>query len=97
MYNQITRNISNVDYKTNEPFQGTRIEATIERMMAGKEPIVKDTNLYFTEEQEGVRPEYDIRTDRFDEMLDTIEKSHKAIETAEKKALEGEQPETTEN
>lgn len=55
------------------------IEEKIQQMVLNNEPISDATNLYYTERSEGVRPEMDIRTDRFDialEKMDYVSKTH---------------------
>lgn len=78
-------------YKKVRPSKGTlrvyegyiaeSLEDKISRMMNNKEPIGESTEMRFTERKDGVRPEYDIRTDRFEHALDAadyIDRSHKA-------------------
>lgn len=50
-------------------------EAKIARMTQLKQPIEGGGQIAFTERKEGVKPEYDIRTDKFDiamEMMDKV-------------------------
>ncbi|AXH73732.1 MAG: hypothetical protein [Microviridae sp.] len=59
-------------------YNGETIEEKVRRMMNNKEPI-KDTGpLNYTERKDGVRPEFNIRTDRMEvalEAMDTAAKS----------------------
>lgn len=61
--------------------EGEPIEAKMRRILNNKEPISDGAPIVYTERKEGVKPEYDIRTDRFDiatEAMDKVHKSHKA-------------------
>lgn len=67
--------------KINESYVGESIEAKVDRIMNNKEPITDGAPQIYTERKEGVKPEYDIRTDRFDvavEAMDSISKTHVA-------------------
>lgn len=69
-------NMQNVDI-----FEGEPIEHTIERMISNNEPITEGSELIYTEKADGVRPEFNIKTDRFElatEGKDLIEKNRKA-------------------
>ena len=66
--------------KVNESYEGERIEQKIERITVNKEPITDGAPIVYTERADGVRPEYDIRTDKWDIAIDAmgvIEKTHK--------------------
>ena len=57
-------------------------------MKNNKEPFTADVALIHTERNDGVKPEHDIRTDRFEIAIDAtsyIEKSHKAKREARHK------------
>lgn len=79
MYKKIKANSTTINI--NEGYVGERIEEKIERIINNNEPISDGAPVIFTERKEGVMPEYDIRTDRFEIALDAMEKiskSHKA-------------------
>lgn len=60
---------------------GETIETKFERILNNKEPIKDGVPLIHTERAEGVKPAYDIRTDRFEIAvmgMDKIDKSIKA-------------------
>ena len=62
----------------NDSLQGETIEMKIERIVENKEPITDGAPIIYTERKQGVLPEYDIRTDRFDlaiGAMDYISKS----------------------
>lgn len=80
--------------KVSKTYLGESIEEKIERITLNKEPIKDGAPLVYTDRKDGVRPETDIRTDRFviaTEAHDKIQKSfmakreqrHKPIDAAE--------------
>ena len=48
------------------------IEQRLRDMKENNEPISDRAQIIFTERKDGVKPEYDIRTDKFDTMLERI-------------------------
>lgn len=79
--------------KVNEGYQGETIEKKIRRIVNNKEPITDGAPIIYTERKEGVKPEYDIRTDRFEIALDAMDKvaqSHKAKREARMKVVRDE-------
>lgn len=54
-------NIEGVDL-----YEGEDIETKIERIIDNKEPIEQISPIIYTERKDGVLPQYDIRTDRFE-------------------------------
>lgn len=80
--------------KINESYQGERIEEKIHRIVNNKEPITDGAPLIYTDRKDGILPDYDIRTDRFEvaiEAHDKIQKSHiaKREQTLAEKAKKG--------
>lgn len=76
----------------NESYIGERIEEKIERIMQNKEPISDGAPLIFTERKDGVLPEYDPRTDRFEVAIDAMDKvasSKRAKREERLKAVKG--------
>lgn len=79
MYKQ--NKIPTTSIKINESYVGETIEQKIQRITNNKEPISDGAPLVYTERNEGIRPEYDIRTDRWEialDAMDTVSKAHKA-------------------
>lgn len=82
----------------NESLEGETIEQQVERLVSNGEPIEGEAPLKYTERKEGILPECNIRTDRWEIAIDAMEKvsaSYKARREerqllAEKRA-EGEQ------
>ena len=52
-----------------ETREGETIETKVRRVMSNNEPIHDEAPLIYTERKEGVNPDYDIRSDRFDFAL----------------------------
>lgn len=66
---------------TKNLFEGKSIEREIERLTTEKTPIESVSPQIFTEAKDGVLPEYDIRTDRWDiamEAMDSVAASYRA-------------------
>jgi hypothetical protein len=76
MYKQNTVRPSTI--RVNNSYIGEPLERKVDRMVNNKEPM-KDpgTGLLYTERKEGVRPETDIRTDRFEIAIDATTKLEK--------------------
>ena len=67
--------------EVNESYEAETIETTIAKLMGSGEGIDDTVQQMFTERKDGVLPETDIRTDRFDiaiEAMSKVEKSYKA-------------------
>ena len=63
IYNAITCSTS---IECNEGLEGETIEQKVERIMSNNEPIEDVAPLIYTERADGVQPQYDIRTDRWE-------------------------------
>ena len=75
----------------NNSYEGESIEDKLERILQQNEPIKDGAPLVFTERKNGVMPEYNIRTDRFEVALnamDAVQKSTMAKREAAMKASE---------
>ena len=62
----------------NKSYVGERIEQKINRIVNNKEPIKDGAPLVYTDRSEGVKPETDIRTDRFEIAAEAMDKVTKA-------------------
>jgi hypothetical protein len=49
-----------------EPSEGQSIEKKCAKLIENNEPITDGAPIIYTEKKDGVRPEYDIRTDRWE-------------------------------
>lgn len=54
------------------------LERQLEKVVAGKEPIDSSSPLVYTERKDGVLPQYNIRTDRFELALEAMGKVNKS-------------------
>lgn len=63
----------NGSIKNNKSYEGERIEDKVERFVNGGEPITDTAPMIYTEKGDGVLPEYNIRTDRFDVAIDAMD------------------------
>ena len=67
--------------KYNKSYVGERLEEKIQRITSNKEPIKDGAPLIYTERKNGVMPEYNVKTDRFEIAviaMDAVAKSHLA-------------------
>lgn len=67
--------------RRNVSTQGETIENKIERIVSNKEPISDGAPLIYTDRKDGVQPDYDIRTDRFEyaiEAMDIVSRQSRA-------------------
>lgn len=79
MYKKITPSKTNLT--VNKSLQGETIEQKIRRILNNKEPIHDGAPIIYTERKNGVEPQYDIRTDRFEiavEAMDKVSATHVA-------------------
>lgn len=72
MYSKVKRN-KRTSLKVNTSVEGQTIEQKIEAIVNNKEPIKGESTLAYTERRDGVRAEYDIRTDKFDLAIDAMD------------------------
>ena len=72
MYKKPTFNKTSI--AVNTAVEGEPIESKVERITQNKEPIKDGAPLIYTERKDGVLPEYDIRTDRFEVAVDAMDK-----------------------
>ena len=49
-----------------EPFEGESIEQKVAKLIENNEPITDGAPIVYTEKKDGVLPQYDIRTDKWD-------------------------------
>lgn len=62
----------------NTSYEGETIEMKIERIVNNKEPIKDGAPLIYTDRKDGVNPDHDIRTDRFEHAIEAMDKVSKA-------------------
>lgn len=49
-----------------EPFEGESIEEKVAKLIENNEPITDGAPIIYTEKKDGVLPQYDIRTDKWE-------------------------------
>lgn len=55
-------------------FEGETIEAKVRRVVENKEPITDGAPIVYTEKKEGVLPQFNIRTDKWEIALEAMDK-----------------------
>lgn len=55
-------------------FEGETIEQKVRRVVENKEPISDGAPIVYTEKKDGVLPQFNIRTDKWDIALDAMDK-----------------------
>lgn len=90
MYNNQSKTPTSTSIRVNQSYVGETLEQKINRIVNNKEPITDGAPLIYTERKDGVLPQYDIRTDRFEiavEAMSKVDKSHKAAREERIKGL----------
>lgn len=64
--------------KINNSVEGETIEQRVEKIMTAKEPISDGSEIIYTDRKDGVRPDYDVRSDRWDYAIEAMDKVNKA-------------------
>lgn len=86
---------NNTSINENSSVEGISIERKLERVINSNEPIDNTAPIIYTERKEGVLPQYDVRTDRFDIAMKAMDKVAGSIQAkrenkgAEKPAEKG--------
>lgn len=55
-------------------FEGESIETKVRRVVENKEPITDGAPIIYTEKKDGVLPQFNIRTDKWEIALDAMDK-----------------------
>ena len=76
--------LTSVDCEPN----GESIERKVERIVHNGEPIQDGSPEIFTARKDGVKPEHDIRTDRFEIAADAMDAASRSIDGARQKKAE---------
>lgn len=74
-----------------EAYNAETIEDKVRRLLNNKEPITDGAPLIFTDRKEGVKPSYNIRTDRWEvavDGMDTVSRAHIARREERGKVIE---------
>lgn len=62
------------DLQVNESVVAESIELRVKRLLNNKEPIQNEATLQYTSAKDGVRPEHDIRTDKWEIAVEQMDK-----------------------
>lgn len=65
---------------------GETMEQRVERIMSNREPILDSAPRIYTDRKDGVRPEFDIRTDKWEILADNRHAFATAIEAKKAEA-----------
>lgn len=68
------RNAFRSDIDTDNSYMGESLEDKVRRVIDNKEPIEQISPIIYTDRKDGVLPQYDIRTDRFEVAQDAMSK-----------------------
>ena len=71
-------------------YEGEDIETKVARVIDNKEPIEQISPIIYTERKDGVLPQYDIRTDRFEVAQTAMDKVSKMRITKRMERINGE-------
>jgi len=55
-------------------YEAETLEEKVRRILTNKEPIKDGAAIIYTDRKDGVRPSYNIRSDRFDIAIDAMDK-----------------------
>lgn len=76
--------------RVNKTYEGETMEEKVRRLMNNKEPIKDGAPVIYTERKQGILPEHDIRTDRWDIAIDGMSHVERS-NTAKREMRIGEQ------
>lgn len=89
-------NITN-EMNSIEPYEGESIEEKVARITENNEPITDGAPIVYTKRSEGIKPEFDIRTDKWALAQEKMEKVNGAKRTKIQEKLKAtENPKTEE-
>ena len=78
-----------------ESFEGESIEIKVAKLIENNEPITDGAPIIYTEKKDGVLPQYDIRTDKWEIAQSAMDLAN-ASKIAKSKGLKPEEPKPTE-
>lgn len=95
------RKATKTTIKVNQSYKGETLESKLVRILNNKEPIKDGAPLIYTERKDGVRPEMDIRTDKWEiaaGAMDAVSRARlaKTMENANTKTTDSAKTETIE-
>lgn len=78
MKRKIRKHSHKVGFIVNEHYEGERIEQKVARVIENNEPIKDGAPLIYTERKDGVLPQFDIRTDKWEIAQSAMDAANKA-------------------
>lgn len=79
---------------TVEEYEGETIEKKVRRVVENNEPIGDGAEVCYTEKKDGVRPEFDVRTDKWDIALNAMDAVNKSKIAKSEQYMKTEKPTT---
>lgn len=70
--------INSTSLKVNKSYAADSLEIKLRKVLQTKEPIEQTSPVIYTERKDGVQPQYDIRTDRFEVAIEAMNKVTKS-------------------
>lgn len=64
--------------KHQKTYEGETIEKKVARVVENKEPITDGAPIIYTDRKDGVLPQYDVRTDKWDVAIEAMDKVNKS-------------------
>lgn len=80
-----------------ETFEGEKLEDKVSRILENNEPISEGVQLSYTKRSDGVRPEFDIRTDKWDLALDKMQYVNESKKNKIKESMKNKETMKNEN
>lgn len=79
--------------ENNDFYEGESIETKVARMTETSEPITDTAPIIYTRKKDGVKPEFDIRTDKWDVALNAMDSVNKSKIAKSKSYILGDEEE----
>lgn len=84
----IPKKINKSTIRCNNSYEAKPLERVLEEITTMNQPIEMDAPLIYTERKDGVRAQYDIRTDRFEIGADAMNKIANELQDRRNKKIE---------
>lgn len=89
MYKHLKKLLPKTKLKVNETYKGETLEQKISRIVNNKEPITDGAPLLYTDRKDGVQPQTNITTDKWEIAVEATEKA-KTLREMERNFRQGE-------
>ena len=80
-----------------EPYEGESIEMKVSKLIENNEPITDGAPIIYTEKKDGVLPQYDIRTDKWEIAQSAIDLANASKIAKSKGIKKPDEPKQTES